>query len=164
MKHILLMRHAKSSWKDLNQKDKDRPLNKRGIRDAPIMAKNMLKYFPVPERIFCSTSNRTKETLSYLKPMLIDSKIELVDPLYHGSVENYESSIYTASNEEDCLLLIGHNPAMTEMANLSGAMLDNVATSGIIYIRSDIKEWTSFNFNESSFVEYIYPKLFSKDI
>ena len=61
MKTLFLIRHAKSSWNDSELKDDERPLDDRGNRDAPIMARRMAEIWPAPDKIICSQARRARD-------------------------------------------------------------------------------------------------------
>ena len=71
MKTIFLIRHAKSSWDNQLIKDHQRPLNKRGLSDAPIMGERLKKEYPPPEKIISSSAQRAKETAEIIKSIIV---------------------------------------------------------------------------------------------
>ena len=63
VRRLVIMRHAKSSWKDQKLDDHERPLNNRGRRDAPIVADAIFERGWIPDIILVSSSKRTIQTL-----------------------------------------------------------------------------------------------------
>ena len=74
---LIIMRHSKSSWKNLNLPDHDRPLNKRGKKDAPVMHQELVNNNWLPDTVFLSSSKRTIETLASMNLDESSIKIEI---------------------------------------------------------------------------------------
>ena len=72
MKRIHLIRHAKSSWADGNQRDIDRPLNDRGVRACQFMAEHIRDAGCCFDHVFCSAATRAQMTIELLKGSLPD--------------------------------------------------------------------------------------------
>lgn len=117
MKRLLLLRHAKSSWADPGQADKDRPLNKRGKEAAPLMGRMMAKRGYIPDLVLCSTARRTTETLDRVLPYLPrDIPVQYEDGLYLAGAEALITRARWIGDDADTVLFIGHNPGMEETA------------------------------------------------
>lgn len=163
MKTVYILRHAKSSWSDPTLADIERPLNKRGKRDAPLMAEIMRRFNYIPDRIYLSPSARTRATIKPIVKILEIPKeqISIEYPLYHGYYDDYEAIIQNIDADIDSILMVGHNPGITYIANsCAGPILDNVPTSGLLVIQSSIDDWNSFSFSESTLVKYHFPKMY----
>jgi phosphohistidine phosphatase len=117
---LMLLRHGKSSWADEGQSDFDRPLSQRGERDMAAMA-DVVGSYPV-DRILCSPSQRTRETLELILPGLrSEPEIVLEERLYEPE-RGYREIMAEAGKAADCLLVIGHNPAIQATAlSLAGS-------------------------------------------
>ncbi len=120
---LMLMRHAKSSWKVAGQSDHDRPLNKRGRGDAPRMARRVQKLGWVPDLALVSDAARTEETWAWMSGELEPTpRLELVPSLYHGSIEDIRDAVRAYVTDEACVLVLGHNPgwedALTELSGV----------------------------------------------
>ena len=90
MKTVILMRHAKSSWKDPSLPDHDRPLNKRGKRDAPRMGNLLNLEGYIPEVIYSSTAKRANLTVKgLLKTLNFEGEVTYLGSLYHGGPEDF---------------------------------------------------------------------------
>lgn len=162
MKQIFFIRHAKSSWSDAGMQDIERPLNPRGLRDAPIMARQLNRITQRLDKLIISPSQRTKETSKYFCDAFnIDLSDRLIWPdLYHGSVDQYYEVLTGLSDDLDVVAIIGHNPTTTIIANENNTeYIDNVATCGIVEYTYH-GEWLDFNIADANFVQYIYPKMF----
>ncbi len=111
MRHLLLLRHAKSSWASDGIADRDRPLAPRGARDAANMAKAIADRGLLPDRILCSTARRTRETLAALHPYLAaETEAVLVEDIYSSPAHDYAGIIADSGDDASRLLVIGHNP------------------------------------------------------
>lgn len=117
MKLLTLLRHAKSSWKDEDLSDHDRPLNRRGRADAPRMARRLLERSVEPDIILCSTALRARETLSLFTDIcaLAEHQIEYVDGLYLASASKLASVIAGAPGQCSHLMVVAHNPGLEDL-------------------------------------------------
>jgi len=162
MKTLILIRHAKSSWADPEQSDFDRPLNERGRRDAPVMAQRLLEKNYKIDTIIFSSSVRTTETMHVFRTVLdIDIKKCLaINELYHAPLFQLQETISLINNSFNSVILIGHNPGITEFANsLTNVQTDNMPTCAIFAVSSDIDSWTEFKNAKKEFLFFDYPKL-----
>lgn len=161
MKTLYLVRHAKSSWKDSSLSDRDRPLNKRGKRDAPRMAEFVSTKIDAPDIFISSPSRRTQDTavsfLHVFKKYLADLILE--EDLYHGDEQDIESVIQVISNNHRSAMLFIHNPGITEYVNeLTGEDIFNIPTCGIAGIQLETDDWSQFQKCPSRKLFYYYPK------
>lgn len=137
MKRLFLIRHAKSSWSDPTLDDFDRPLNKRGKRDAPEMADRLAALDIVPDLMISSPAKRARKTaVQMAKATGYDrNSIRFDEDLYLGSLSYHLHVIENALLKSDTLFLVGHNHTITELAGyLSGTYIDNIPTCGIAAI------------------------------
>lgn len=167
MKTVYYIRHAKSSWDDINQRDHDRPLNNRGRRDAPFMAKklNDREQGIKVDGVLCSTAERTKETLSYFVNELNIPKDKIIfdENLYHAGEDVLIESLYQLPPETNNILLFAHNPGLTFLVNLiDEGDIDNVPTCGIFKVYFQTKSWQKVDIRNGSLEYLIYPKMFKK--
>jgi phosphohistidine phosphatase len=162
MKTLILIRHAKSSWANPDQTDFERPLNERGRRDAPEMAKRLLKKNFSIDQIIYSTAARTTETMQTFQRMLnIDSKNCLPkDDLYHAPPCILAETIAQLDENINTVVIIGHNPGITEFANsLTNVRTDNMPTCSIFTVQSECLSWKNFQSVKKEFLFFDYPKL-----
>lgn len=145
-KSLLLMRHAKSSWKHPDLYDHERPLNKRGTRDAPRMGSFLLDRGLVPDAMLTSTAVRAKTTAQAVATASgFTGKIRSLEKLYGGTVEDYLHILSMAPAEADRILLIGHNPACEEVLQQLTKHIDNMPTSAIAEITLPVEEWSELS-------------------
>jgi len=160
MRTLYLIRHAKSSWSDMSLDDFDRPLNKRGKRDAPIMAQWLKDTIVNLDAIISSPAKRAKATAKHFASKF-DSEVDYHKSLYHAGQEEILSSVYGVDNGHAHVAIFGHNPGFTYIANnfiSDDEYIDNVPTCGIVAIESSAVEWSSFDEQNSKLKFFMYPK------
>ena len=161
-KTLLLVRHAKSSWDDVSLPDFDRPLNSRGKKDAPKMAKRLLDKKIKIDAFISSPAKRAKKTAEFfIEEFDRDEKeIILVSALYHAAIDDFYQTINDADNKFDNIALFSHNPGITAFANeiAPKVELDNMPTCSVFAVRMDIKNWNEFKDVEKEFWFFDYPK------
>lgn len=161
MKRLVLIRHAKSSWKDAHMKsDKERTLNSRGKRDAPMMASRLIAKSILPDFIVSSDSARTRMTVSLMLETY-KRAIDLVftSKLYHCDVEDIVETIVELDDAIDCVFLYGHNPSINEFASIFiPGFSENVPTCGVISFQLSSRSWQDFIPKNVQLEFYDYPK------
>ena len=116
MKRVLLMRHAKSSWKDTAVPDHDRPLAGRGKRAAKAMGRYMRDERVAPALVLCSTARRARETLARIEPGMARHSVRVERQLYGASADALLERLRRVPDTFDSVLMIGHNPGLQELA------------------------------------------------
>lgn len=165
MKQLILVRHAKSSWADMSLRDHDRPLNKRGKRDAPFMAEQLLDKIKSADAIIASSALRAQLTAMQFRLVFEDSLEEFIteSDLYHASTTDILTVLRSVNDQYNRILLFGHNPGFTEFANLcSQDYIDNVPTCGIVGIDFDVMSWGKVNSQNGKMKYLYYPKMWVK--
>lgn len=166
MKTIYFTRHAKSSWSSNASKDIDRPLNKRGKRDAPFMANLLLDKKVKIDGIIKSPAQRITETVApFVKALqLTNNQIITERSIYEGSMFDLLDIVHSAPEDWNTIMIFGHNPAMTYIAgHFGGNDISNVPTLGILQVDSGASEWTSVNASNSKISAFYYPKMYFND-
>ncbi len=161
MKKILFVRHAKSSWTDMKLTDKQRPLNNRGKRDAPLMAARCVEYGLKVELIISSPAVRAFNTaLAFQDAYKIMEPIQIENYLYHGDPSDFEEALCGVDDQINCVAIFGHNPGITYLANEldSSSYIDNVPTTGVLVGEADIEHWDDFSVAKSVLKDFLYPK------
>ena len=157
MKRLYLVRHAKSSWGNPGLTDFDRPLNKRGKRDAPQMGDYLRSFRQVhPDYVLCSTAKRVRSTAKRLLKALAYPKEQVVwdERIYSGHSDDVLAMIRRIDNQYKEVMVIGHNPDMTELANvLTGVHIANMPTCGVAGIDFDIDSWANIRLGNLVFFE-----------
>ncbi len=141
-RRLILLRHAKSAW-NTGHVDHQRPLNKRGQRDAPRMGALLQERGYVPQRVISSDAQRTRETWDGLQETFSELEAHFTERLYLASAHTIANVIATQDNDLNCLLLIGHNPGFSEASSwLSAEDIElKTATAAVMEIESD--SWAS---------------------
>lgn len=158
MKILYLVRHAKSSW-EYDLEDHKRPLNKRGLRDGPMVAARVAKTLPKPDLLMSSDAVRAKTTASYFARAyaIPESEIVLENRMYDFVGDKLLQVIRTCPDNVNCLMLFGHNNALTTVVNLLGnKILDNLPTTGCAAIRFEMDNWKKILEGDTFF--YCTPK------
>lgn len=161
MKTIVFIRHAKSSWKYPELTDFERPLNKRGKRDAPEMAIRLKGLNIQPDLIISSTAVRAKMTATYFAELLDypSFKIQAEDKIYEASVTDVFEVIRGLNDNHNIIIVFGHNPTFTTIANhFSKTPIMNVPTCGMFGVQFQTESWKDFAESQSKFLFYDFPK------
>lgn len=143
MKNLILIRHAKSSW-EAPLEDKDRPLSKRGINDAHLVASEIEDHLPKSYIVWSSTAKRAKNT-AYIFAENLSIPLETIifkDDLYTFDAKSLEDVIKSCNNQFDNLILFGHNDAITNFVNTFGNhAVENVPTAGFVSLSFQQNDW-----------------------
>lgn len=115
MKRLAVLRHAKSDW-PAGVADRDRPLGRRGQRDAPAAGRWIAEHVGVPDVVWCSPARRTRETWELLAPQLGGSPaVEFDERIYEASVSDLIEVLRETAKGSSSVLLVGHNPGVQEL-------------------------------------------------
>lgn len=155
-RQLFLIRHAKSSWKDETLADIVRPLNRRGNRDAPEMGQRLLARGIRPQVIATSPAVRAHTTANIIAEQLQFEGTFVVDSeLYGASPDEVLGMIRKLDPEVHCAIFVGHNPGLTELANVwADEEIDNVPTCGIVAVQ--LADWCVPT--DGQLVDFDYPK------
>jgi len=146
VKTLLLMRHAKSSWNDPDQDDHDRPLNDRGLRDAPRMGQLLIEQSLVPDSITCSTAVRARETAR-----IVAETCRSVTPpratgeLYHADLAAWQRVIRQLPAESERVLCVGHNPGIEMLLTELTGETQHMGTAALALIELRLDDWPAFD-------------------
>lgn len=161
MKHLLLMRHAKSRWDVPGQSDFDRSLNERGKKDAPEMAHRIHKHNFKPELIVSSPAKRTQKTAKLVAEVLHypEKKIELETSIYDADISDLLHVIRTLDDSYNRVMMIGHNPGFTGLIGiLTDSLVENLPTAGVALLRFDIQSWQQVTQHSGKLDWFDFPK------
>jgi phosphohistidine phosphatase len=142
MKTLLILRHAKSSWKHDELSDHDRPLNPRGERDAPNVGKRLRNEGLVPDAILSSTAKRARQTAEAVaEESGFEGELQLSGELYGGGPEAYLEAIRSLPGLVDCALVVGHNPDLEELVEILTGESVRLPTAALAHMKLDIQDW-----------------------
>lgn len=145
MKQLLLARHAKSTWKDKEVEDIDRPLKESGINEAYKIAKKLEKLDCYPDKIITSPANRAIHTALIYSRLLkyASKKIDITYELYLPKTDKLFKFIKDLDNADSTIMIVGHNPSFTEIANmLLKEKVEEIETAGVVAINFKVKHWS----------------------
>ena len=161
MKTLTIVRHAKSSWDHPGLSDRERPLNKRGERDAPLMGQRVWEHSIRPSLIISSPATRAWATARIIAAA-ITYPVEFLQrekSLYHASVDAILDVIVAQDPGFNSLMVVGHNPGLTDFANyLSPGLTNNLPTAGVVSVEFDQDDWDLFARPPTKLLLYDYPK------
>ena len=146
MKTLLLLRHAKSSWKHPELADHDRPLNKRGKRTAPLMGALFLDEDLIPDLILCSSAVRAHTTaLLVAKACAYAGEIKQTRKLYLAEPQTYVEVLRQVAEKHARVLVVGHNPGLEALieALTGGAMA--MPTAALAQVELSLKRWSDLD-------------------
>lgn len=160
-KTLFLVRHAKSSRDDPRLTDRDRPLNTRGVRDAPEMARRLAQRAEQPEVIVTSPALRASATARFIaQGLAVDgARLVVMELLYDADADALLQVIRALDDRFSRVMLVGHNPGMTDAVNLlTGASIDNVPTCGVATVRFAARSWVEIHDGAGELVDFDFPK------
>jgi len=162
MKTLTLVRHAKSSWKHAGISDRERPLNARGKRDAPDMGARIQRHGIRPSLIVSSPAKRAWQT-ARIVAREIDYPLEFLqreESLYLASLDQLLDVVASQDNGFNHLMVVGHNPGLTDFANfLSPGLTNNLQTAAVVSVEMDRDDWMLYERPKTRLLVYDYPKL-----
>ncbi len=146
MKTLLLMRHGKSSWKDTGLSDHERPLNKRGQKDAPRMGMILHDRELLPQRILSSTALRARQTAEAITAVSdFQEEVTYLDQLYMAEADEYISVLRELPDSIERVMVIGHNPGLETLLQLLSGQIESLPTAVIAHLALPIRHWTELN-------------------
>lgn len=161
MRTLFLIRHAKSSWDTPGLRDFNRPLNERGLHDAPKMAKILVKQGVTPDLLVSSPAKRALSTALIFAEVfdVADEAVVREQDIYEADPADIFQIISRLPDSAQTVLLFGHNPTLTEVANrFSENFIDNVPTCGVVQIESAADSWRLFYEGNANVKACFFPK------
>ena len=158
MKRLILIRHAKSNLNQPLVSDHERILNQSGINEAQLIGQYLYTNNYHPSHIISSTATRTIETAKIINRKInFNNKVETQSLIYNKSIIEILNLINNIDNQYNCVMLIGHNPTITQLTNeISNANIDYMPTCGTAVI--DFKcNWNLINSN-GNLIDCIWPE------
>ncbi len=162
MRRLILLRHAKSSWAEADQRDIDRPLNDRGRRDAPRMGAWLRGNGYLPDLALVSVAERTRQTWEGVASTLGQGPVEFVEALYHASAERMLAVLRGAQG--GTVLMLGHQPGIGQTAArlLSNPPGDEdfrtYPTAATAVLDFDIEDWDEVHWGMARLTDFAVPR------
>jgi phosphohistidine phosphatase len=160
VKTLTLVRHAKSSWKHPELPDRLRPLNRRGQQDAPAMGKRLAGREVEPDLIISSPATRALTTAEAIAQEIGTpaEEIRADERLYDADASELLEVVQGLDDNLNHVMLVGHNPSLTDLANALGCDIGNIPTCGVIELGFDGDSWTAIGDADPTHVDFDCPK------
>lgn len=158
---LVLIRHTKSNWGDLSLPDFDRPIKKDRADDAKEMASKLKDLDIEPDLIICSPAKRTRQTAEYFcdKLKYDYDKIQFDKRIYESTAEDVLQVIRETDANIKTLVVIGHNPSLTHLANMFVAnSIDEIPTTGVVWLEFAVKSWEIYKLTPCTLKAFLTPK------
>lgn len=162
MKKLYVIRHAKSSWADISLSDFERPLKKRGKKDAPLIGKILNEEEEKPDLILSSSANRAISTAKKIaKELKIDKeKIVKMNKLYAADLDDIIDILSELSNEINVVYIFGHNPELFYLVLfLCDRVIEKLPTCAVAAINLQIEDWSKIRKNCGKLERFLTPKM-----
>lgn len=159
MKKLYIIRHAKSGLKNSGLDDFERPLSKRGKKDAPFMGSMLKNRGVLPDIIISSPALRAKSTAQIVaKEIGFVKSIVYNNDMYKASVEELYNIVTGISDKNHSAMLFGHNPELNMLVENLVNFNENIPTCGVLEIEFDCKKWSEISSENSKLISFDYPK------
>jgi phosphohistidine phosphatase len=146
MKTLLILRHAKSSWDDPSLPDHDRPLNKRGLRDAPRMGLLIRDQDLTPDLIVSSTALRARTTAEIVAEVSgCENEVLLTADLYQASPDGYIAVLQGLSPDIETAMVVGHNPCLEDLLDDLTDESERLPTCALAHVLLPIDDWSALD-------------------
>lgn len=164
MKTLLLLRHAKSSWKDTGLQDFDRPLNGRGKKAAEMIGRFIRKKRVAPDLLLSSPAVRARETIeTVIKAAKLASELRYDQRIYEAGPLRLLEVVSQIEDERSTVLLVGHNPGMEELLRLLTDCVEHMATGTLAKIDLKADKWSKVLEQKGSLDWIVKPKELAED-
>jgi phosphohistidine phosphatase len=163
LKTLFIVRHAKSSWTEMDVRDFDRKLDLRGHNDAPRMAKMLKSEGFLPDLMVSSPAMRAKTTANYFATEFgfDPQNFDFQQDIYEAREIDILNVVRDLPNTAKVVLLFGHNPSLTYFTNrYNENPIDNLPTCGIIRIDLNVEDWSKFGDKTAKVTGMWYPKMY----
>jgi len=161
MKTLYIIRHGKSAWNMPGLDDSERPLLPKGISRTRQVVRHLVQAQAKPDLILSSHAVRAFETAKIIAHGVgyPEEKIIVSNKIYFGDAEGIFELFYDLSEDIHSLMLVGHNPTLTDMANeFLTQKIDNLPTSGAVCVEFNTDSWESFFLSPSQVKFVLIPK------
>lgn len=157
MKTLLILRHAKSSWKNSNLADHERPLNERGRRDAPRMGRWLKEQKLTPDLIISSSAERalaTAEAVALASDY--EGEISVTRQLYHAAPFAYLDAAKALGNDAERVMVVGHNPGLADLIAYLAGESTRVPTATLAHVTLELDDWANLDIETPATVQAVW--------
>jgi len=159
MKHLFLLRHAKSDWGDPSLLDSERPLNKRGLEAAPLIGRVLGEQSVRPTLVLCSPAVRTRETATLaLAAAKLDAHVRFDERIYEASASRLLEVVAETEDAHAAVLLIGHNPGLSELLAHFTEDVRAMPTAALAVISLETENWTAIDRTRGRLEMFVKPR------
>lgn len=161
MLYLTLIRHAKSSWADAGMDDFDRPLNERGLKNAPEMGQRLKKIKWLPDVMLASPAARTTATAKAIAAAVGYNPDDIVfdRKLYAAPAKQMLATTLFYAKGRKHVAVVAHNPGTSQLASsLSGEDLGQVPTCAVVRLQFDVNDWDELAAGSGKLLDFDYPK------
>ncbi|MBI3654161.1 MAG: histidine phosphatase family protein [Acidobacteria bacterium] len=160
MKTLLLLRHAKSDWADMRQRDIERPLAKRGLRDAPRMGAALKQQGIAPQLVLCSPATRARETMElFTTAAELEAVVEFEPTIYEASAAELLKLVRHIKADYEVVLLVGHNPGFENLLSRLIGAERQMPTAALACIEFAIDQWQDVEDGKGKLLWFLIPKM-----
>lgn len=164
-RQLLIMRHAQAEEIQHERHDRERELTSKGNQEALLMGSQLFQRSLSINALYTSSAERTKQTGSLVSDVLklSSESIFVQEDLYNSSIRTYLSFINQLDNDLKTVLLIGHNPAVSYLAEyLSNAETGSMPTAGVCILKFKTGSWKEVMKGSGELMEFMYPEMFTR--
>ena len=159
MRTLYLLRHAKSSWKDLTQPDFDRPLKDRGRKAAKRIGKYLAAEKLNEPLVVCSPAVRTRETAEIvLKHAHVALEVRFEERIYEASLRDLVHVVSEIPDDKQVAIMIGHNPGFEELLAYLTGEGRRMPTCALAKIKFDVESWKDIKEDQGTLDWFVTPK------
>lgn len=159
MKTLYLLRHAKSSWENINSADFDRPLNARGLQAAPLVGAHIFERRFTVDSIVSSPAKRAKQTAILIKKSArVQGEIKYDERIYEASPSRLLEVVSEIEDDERAILLVGHNPGLEGFIKTLTGKIVAMPTAALAVIDLNVEKWSEIVSGCGVVRELIRPK------
>ena len=159
MKTLLLLRHAKSSWKDASLRDFDRPLNQRGLKAAPMVGRLMRKRKLRPDLVLSSPAERAKETTQLvIESAGLTNETRYDRAIYEASARRLLEIVSEIEDAVNTAMLVGHNPGFEDLLEGLTGETNHMSTAALACVELKIEKWSAVSAGSGKLEWLLKPK------
>ena len=159
MRTLYLLRHAKSSWKDVTLPDFDRPLKDRGRKAAKRIGKYLTREKLSDPLVVCSPAMRTRETADIvLKHANLRVEVRFEERIYEASLRDLVQVVSEIPDDKQVAIMIGHNPGFEELLAYLTGEGRRMPTAALAKIKFDVESWKDIKEDQGALEWFITPR------